>query len=118
MFTIDETYSIKLDGNRKYGGRVIFDGYDADYRICTHSWTLVEAEMVCRHMGYQTAIAATKYPNNEDINDFYNSVYFNCERSHNSLHECIQGHQMCSLDPWDAGVVCSNSKKLIFCCFK
>ena len=117
MLNVDETYSIKLIGRRKNGGRVIFHGHDADYRICSLSWTLVEAEMVCRSMGYQTAIAATRYPHVHKTRS-RKSISFNCKKSLTSLHECIQGQQKCTPDSEVAGVVCSNSKKLMFCCLQ
>ena len=117
---VDEEYSITFESDRNLtGGRVVFDGSYADYRICTLSWTLVEAEMVCRHMGYQTAIAATKYPSYNDHDKNHKSIYFNCKKSHTSLHECIQGQPQCYPDcTWEAGVVCSDGKKRLLLLLK
>ncbi|KAJ8034622.1 hypothetical protein HOLleu_21535 [Holothuria leucospilota] len=73
--------------------------------VCTDGWTLADAGVVCRHLGYQTTIAIpVPY-------DQYGSVWVNyvdCRGKETSLSECKQA-QIWQYDcsDWDsAGVVC------------
>ncbi len=108
---LGETYPIRLAGNDSNGGIVeVSDGYDLWGRIGTLSWTLVEAEVVCRHMGYLRAVAAMRYSSEDAAPPKIMSL--KCATWYTPLHECVRDITVdCACDAMDAGVVCSNSKK-------
>ncbi|KAJ8045813.1 Deleted in malignant brain tumors 1 protein [Holothuria leucospilota] len=108
-WTID--WSVRLrDGSFPYEGRVEVYYNGAWGTVCDDSWNLDDANVVCRQLGYSSAIDAVggAYSGEGDGNILLDNV--KCIGHESSLLECqrniVYDHD-CS--PWeDAGVVCSN----------
>ena len=93
----------------------VYDGFNWG-RVCGEFvWNIKEAEMVCRHFGYQTALGAIRVPIGEEIirSKFLQSRFCGDYPHATSLLQCetrITAYCLCS--KYDAGVVCSKGKRL------
>ncbi|XP_072022532.1 lysyl oxidase homolog 2-like [Amphiura filiformis] len=112
----DETFAFRLVGRDSSRGRVVevFDGYDSWGRICTTTWTRIEAQLVCRHMGYQWAIAGTQLPSEDGAPPTIMSIQ--CRYEALSLDECTVQEitAECACGEMNAAIICSNSKEKFF----
>ncbi len=87
----------------------VFNGVGSWGRACTHTWTLVEAEIVCQHMGYQRALGALRLPSSDPSKRKLTSFAFKCRYS-NSVTRCFHAFipEQCACETVDTGVICSN----------
>ncbi|KAJ8034621.1 hypothetical protein HOLleu_21534 [Holothuria leucospilota] len=83
--------------------------------VCTDGWSIADAGVVCRQLGYQTALAVLVIPVSYDQ---YGPVWVNdvhCRGNETSLSECKQawiGQHNCSF--WySAGVDCGGKRSLM-----
>ena len=88
----------------------IYDGFNWG-RVCKLFWNIKAAAIVCRHSGYQTALAAIPVPIEEGIRR-PKILQSRCNGHETSLLQCdtrISEHCLCS--KFDAGVICSQGRK-------
>ena len=87
----------------------IYDGFNWG-RVCEFL-NIETAAIVCRHSGYQTALAAIPVPKEVGIRR-PKILQTRCEEHATSLLQCdtqISEHCLCS--KYDAGVICSQGRK-------
>ena len=89
----------------------VYDGVSTRGSVCTDNWTLREAQIVCRHFGYERAVLASRI----QINVSSNATRQKLIRPRKCLssstlflycHHDISTRCECSL--LDAGVSCSH----------
>ncbi|KAI3382286.1 hypothetical protein SNEBB_011380 [Seison nebaliae] len=102
-----------VDGVTEYEGNVeIF--HDSEWRyICDDNWSFVEARVVCRHLGFVDALAATEYNQfkSGDSNIYWLDNVL-CNGYEPSLNECQHaewGKHDCQYNEM-AGVICNPKK--------
>ncbi|KAJ8034625.1 Neurotrypsin [Holothuria leucospilota] len=90
---------------------------DVDWApVCTDGWTLVDAGVACRQLGYQTVIAAFVLPSLNYLLGPYWADHVNCSGNETSLFQCkqIQNWQDDRSFWGEAWVVCGvNRENLI-----
>mgnify|MGYP001794910297 CR=1 FL=1 len=94
-----------------YSGRVEvkFDGKWGT--VCNDSWDILDADVVCRMLGYVAAVQVMSFPPRKQRGRKIWIESINCTGEENSLVWCPHrgwGEHKCS-NLEDAGVVCSNS---------
>ena len=78
--------------------------------MCSYNWDVVDASVVCRQLGFETAILAPVYAFfGEGTGDIWMEDV-QCDGSEKSLFECIHAlHVQPYCDHWeDAGVICKG----------
>ena len=85
--------------------------------VCDDSWDLADANVVCRQLGFERALKATKSAAfGEGTGKIWMS-YVGCTGSESSLRECMHrgwgNYFFCGHDE-DAGVVCNYAGLLYF----
>ncbi|MGH0169076.1 UNVERIFIED_CONTAM: hypothetical protein FKN15_056154 [Acipenser sinensis] len=105
---------LRLNGSSPCTGRVevLYNGHWG--RVCSHSWDLPDAEVVCKQLGCGAAVSAPHYkrPSGLPEDRVLNSV--GCLGNETQLTECKSspwGRKDCQHD-WDAAVICAGTKKI------
>ncbi|MBN3314620.1 C163A protein, partial [Atractosteus spatula] len=102
-----------LDGS-SCSGRVQVESEGQWGSVCSHSWDLRDAEVVCKQLGCGAAMSAPHlaHPQTAPEDRVLNKV--GCLGNETELGECRAG-RLGSKDcqhPWDAGVICADEKKI------
>ena len=108
--TEDKEATVRLVGGQgRHKGRVqmYLLGYWAT--VCGHSWDIQDAVVVCRQLGYPTALASVGGTEFGGRNDRMWSYEMDCNGYEANLLECKKRPSTCSRSsPNVAGVVCSS----------
>ena len=97
-----------VGGSGPHEGRVEVYHNDAWGTVCSYDWDLLDAMVVCRELGYGTAVAALVDYGGGSGPVWYNNVI--CSGSEVHLSQCAGdglGAHDCFLG-LDAGVVCAS----------
>ncbi|XP_041100518.1 scavenger receptor cysteine-rich type 1 protein M130-like [Polyodon spathula] len=104
---------LRLNGSSPCAGRVevLYNGHWG--RVCSHSWDLPDAEVVCKQLGCGAAVSAphSKRPDGLPEDRVLNSV--GCLGTESQLRECKSapwGRKDCQ-HGWDAAVICAESQE-------
>ncbi|XP_051784760.1 deleted in malignant brain tumors 1 protein-like [Erpetoichthys calabaricus] len=104
---------VRLKGSTQCAGRVqIF--YDGQWgHVCSYSWDLPDAEVVCRQLGCGTAVSAPHHIHLQHLPDDRLLTSVKCHGNETELGECDSRtrDQMLCQHVWDAGVICADSTK-------
>ena len=77
--------------------------------VCSRGWDLRDATVVCRQLGYGTALGA---PRDAAFGEGSGPIWYdnvNCNGSEASLTQCARGLGVYDCDHWqDAGVICAS----------
>ncbi|RXM29660.1 Scavenger receptor cysteine-rich type 1 protein M130 [Acipenser ruthenus] len=105
---------LRLNGSSPCTGRVevLYNGHWG--RVCSHSWDLPDAEVVCKQLECGAAVSAPHYkrPGRLPEDRVLNSV--GCLGNETQLRECKSGpwgRKDCQHE-WDAAVICAGTKKI------
>nr|XP_015209620.1 PREDICTED: scavenger receptor cysteine-rich type 1 protein M130-like [Lepisosteus oculatus] len=103
---------IRLDGS-SCSGRVQVESEGQWGSVCSHSWDLRDAEVVCKQLGCGAAVSAPHlaHPQTAPEDRVLNKV--GCLGIEAELGECRAG-RLGSKDcqhPWDAGVICADHRE-------
>ncbi|MBN3314622.1 C163A protein, partial [Atractosteus spatula] len=104
---------IRLDGS-SCSGRVQVESEGQWGSVCSHSWDLRDAEVVCKQLGCGAAMSAPHlaHPQTAPEDRVLNKV--GCLGNETELGECRAGRlgsKDCQL-PWDAGAICAAKKRI------
>ena len=85
--------------------------------VCDNGWDLADANVVCRQLGFEGALKATKLAAFGEGTGKIWMTYVRCTGSESALRECkysgVGGYSFCGHYK-DAGVVCSYAGPLYF----
>ncbi|TPP61867.1 Lysyl oxidase like protein 3 [Fasciola gigantica] len=102
-----------IDGASKSEGTVLVSRKGHWGTICDDNWTLKEANVVCRTLGFPHALQATT----RDY--FYSTGYYNyqlddvvCKGNEESLEQCSFWEEHDCLQREEAGVICMNPEPI------
>ena len=104
------SYSVRL-----VGGTSLYEGRVEVYRngrwqtVCDDSWDIREAQVVCRQLGYGSAVSALRNAYFGRGSGAQWEVNWYCSGSESSLQSCITRSSSCSHSE-DASVRCSGSR--------
>uniref|UniRef100_A0A8C4SKS1 Soluble scavenger receptor cysteine-rich domain-containing protein SSC5D n=1 Tax=Erpetoichthys calabaricus TaxID=27687 RepID=A0A8C4SKS1_ERPCA len=87
--------------------------YDGQWgHVCSYSWDLPDAEVVCRQLGCGTAVSAPHHIHPENLPDDRLLTGVKCHGNETELGECDSRtwDQMLCQHVWDAGVICADIK--------
>uniref|UniRef100_A0A8C4SIV7 Soluble scavenger receptor cysteine-rich domain-containing protein SSC5D n=1 Tax=Erpetoichthys calabaricus TaxID=27687 RepID=A0A8C4SIV7_ERPCA len=105
-----DTLQVRLEESTHCAGRVqIF--YDGQWgHVCSYSWDLPDAEVVCRQLGCGTAVSAPHHIHPENLPDDRLLTGVKCHGNETELGECDSRtwDQMLCQHVWDAGVICAG----------
>uniref|UniRef100_A0A8C4SKV3 Soluble scavenger receptor cysteine-rich domain-containing protein SSC5D n=1 Tax=Erpetoichthys calabaricus TaxID=27687 RepID=A0A8C4SKV3_ERPCA len=85
--------------------------YDGQWgHVCSYSWDLPDAEVVCRQLGCGTAVSAPHHIHPENLPDDRLLTGVKCHGNETELGECDSRtwDQMLCQHVWDAGVICAG----------
>ena len=106
---------LRLSDSKTNTGAVVevFDGVGSWGTVCTHTWSLAEAQVVCGYAGYQRALGAIRFSTTDPSKSKLTS--FECVFQENSFERCFDGFipEECACETVDAGVICSNGTDMI-----
>ena len=111
VFTFSHSASSTI---RLVGGTTQYEGRVEVYRnrqwqtVCDDSWDIREAQVVCRQLGYGSAVSALSRAYFGQGSGAQWDVYWYCSGSESSLQSCITLSSSCSHSE-DASVRCSGS---------
>ena len=109
---VGEASDIRLVGGRnQYEGRVEVYRHRQWQTVCDDSWDILEAEVVCRQLGYGYAILAIDEAAFGQGSGEQWSRVWSCNGNEGSLDSCNSGTASCSHSE-DASVICSSSGML------
>ncbi|XP_039610069.1 soluble scavenger receptor cysteine-rich domain-containing protein SSC5D-like [Polypterus senegalus] len=101
---------VRLEESTHCAGRVqiFFDGQWG--HVCSYSWDLPDAEVVCRQLGCGTAVSAPHLIHPQNLTDDRLLTGVKCHGNETELGECDSRtrDQMLCQHIWDAGVVCAG----------
>ena len=104
-----ETTVRLVGGQGRHEGRVQMYLLGHWATVCGHSWSLLDAVVVCHQLGYPTALASVTQTEFGGRSDLMWSYAMDCNGYEANLLECKKRPYSCSRSsPNVAGVVCSS----------
>ena len=102
-----------VDGNGSYQGRVevLYDGEWGT--VCDHEWSVREANVVCRQLGFEKALAAKMSAAFGLGKGKIWMSYVRCRGNEKSLTQCDHHSEDHCSHSEDVGVVCMTGNKNI-----
>ena len=108
-FSHSDSSTIRLvGGTSQYEGRVEVYRNRQWQTVCDDSWDINEAQVVCRQLGYGSAVSALSRAYFGQGSGAQWEVYWHCSGSESSLQSCRTSSAICSHSE-DASVRCSGS---------
>ncbi|CAH8472847.1 unnamed protein product [Schistosoma rodhaini] len=102
-----------IDGASKNEGTVLVNRHGKWGTICDDNWTLKEANVICRMLGFPHALQATTrdyFFSNSEYDYLMDDVY--CKGSESYLDECVYWTEHDCLKREEAGVICLNPEPI------
>ena len=108
--TEEKETTVRLMGGRgRHEGRVQMYLLGHWATVCGYSWDIQDAVVVCRQLGYPTALASVRQTEFGGSSDLMWSYEMDCNGYEANLLECKKRPSSCSRSsPNVAGVVCSS----------
>ena len=108
--TEEKEATVRLVGGRsRHEGRVQMYLLGHWATVCGYSWGLLDAIVVCRQLGYPTALASVRQTEFGGRSDLMWAYEMDCNGYEANLLECKKRSSSCSRSsPNVAGVVCSS----------
>ncbi|CAH8473096.1 Lysyl oxidase 2B, variant 3 [Schistosoma haematobium] len=102
-----------IDGASKNEGTVLVNRHGKWGTICDDNWTLKEANVICRILGFPYALQATTrdyFFSNGEYDYLLDDVY--CKGTESYLNECVYWTEHDCLKREEAGVICLNPEPI------
>ena len=108
--TEENETTVRLVGGRgRHEGRVQMYLLGHWATVCGYSWDILDAVVVCRQLGYPTALASVMQTEFGGRDDLMWSYKVDCNGYEANFLECKnQPYRYCRSSPYVAGVVCSS----------